>query len=64
MTFVDELSRLSPAAVSMVATVADDGGSTRTYKVVRRPAGGRAHALVLAERHCLTYDRIVERVRR
>ncbi|MEU6037786.1 hypothetical protein ABZ801_20490 [Actinomadura sp. NPDC047616] len=64
VSFVDELSLMSPTAVSMVGTVADDGRSTRTYKVVRRPADGCAHALAIAERHGLTYARIIERVRR
>ncbi|MFC5751407.1 MutS-related protein [Actinomadura rugatobispora] len=64
VSFVDELSLLSPKAVSMVGTVADDGRATRTYKVVRRAADGRAHALALAERHGLTYAQLTERVRR
>jgi DNA mismatch repair protein MutS len=44
--------------------VADDGRTTRTYKVVRRPADGRAHALAIAERHGLTHAQITRRVRR
>ncbi|MFB4319587.1 hypothetical protein [Actinomadura sp. 21ATH] len=59
--FIDELSRLSPKAVSMVATVA---GDERTYRIVRRPADGRAHARAIAERHGLTYAQIIDRVRR
>jgi hypothetical protein len=64
VSFVDELSLMSPTAVSMVSTVADDGRTTRTYKVVRRPADGRAHALAIAERHGLTHAQITRRVRR
>lgn len=64
VSFVDELSLMSPTAVSMVATMADDSGTTRTYKVIRRPADGRAHALAIAQRHGLTYAQIMERARR
>jgi DNA mismatch repair protein MutS len=64
VSFVDELSLMSPTAVSMVSTVADDGRTTRTYKVVRRPADGRAHALAIAEWHGLTHAQITRRVRR
>ncbi|MDL4775831.1 MutS-related protein [Actinomadura xylanilytica] len=63
VSFVDELSLMSPTAVSMVGTVAGDS-TTRTYKVVRRPADGRAHALAIAERHGLTHAQIIGRVRR
>lgn len=63
VTFVEELSGRDPKAVSMVGAVSDDG-VTRTYKVVRRPPDGRAHALAMAERHGLTRDRIAERIRR
>lgn len=63
VSFVHELSLLSPTAVSMVSTVADDDRTTRTYKVVRRAADGRAHALALAERHGLTGAQITERMR-
>ncbi|WP_067472496.1 MutS-related protein [Actinomadura hibisca] len=63
VSFVDELSLLSPKAVSMVGTVADDR-ATRTYKIVRRPADGRAHALAIAQKHGLTYAQITARVAR
>jgi hypothetical protein len=64
VSFVGELSLMSPTAVSMVGTVADDDRTTRTYKVVRRPADERAYALAIAERHGLTYTQITRRVRR
>lgn len=62
VSFLDELSRLDPKAVSMVSTVTDDG--TRTYKVVRRAADGHAHAIAIAEKHGLTYDQLTARVGR
>lgn len=62
VTFLDELSRETPNAVSMVATVDPDNPARRTFRVVRRRADGRAYAAALAGRYGLDYARIRERV--
>lgn len=62
VTFLDELSTLDPAVVSMVSTVVPDDPSVRTFKVVRRPADGRAYAAALAERHGLSSLQLAERI--
>jgi DNA mismatch repair protein MutS len=64
VTFVDELSSLNEAAVSMVATVSPDDPSQRTFKVVRRPADGRAYAWALADKYGLSYERLRNRISR
>lgn len=64
VTFVDELSRLDATVVSMVSTVVPENPAERTFKVVRKPADGRAYALAIAEKHGLTPQSIKGRVER
>ncbi|MBX5474705.1 MAG: DNA mismatch repair protein MutS [Thermoleophilia bacterium] len=62
VTFVDELASLNEATVSMVACVAADDPSQRTFEIVRRPADGRAYAWALADKYGLSYERLRERI--
>jgi DNA mismatch repair protein MutS len=64
VTFVDELSALGEVTVSMVATVAPDDPSTRTFKIVRRVADGRAYAWALADKYGLSHERLRNRISR
>lgn len=64
VTFIDELSRLGPATVSMVSLVDPADPTVRTLKVVRKFADGRAYADALAARYGLGHDQLVGRLTR
>lgn len=58
VTFLDELSRLGDATISMVSTVVPETPEKRTFKILRRRADGLAYAKFIAEKHRLTYEAI------
>lgn len=61
VTFLDELATLE-RVMSMVSEVDPHDPAVRTYRLSRRPADGRAYALVLAARHGLDRERLLARL--
>lgn len=62
VTFVDELASLDESTVSMVAMVAPDDATVRTFKVLRKPADGLAYAAAIADKHGLGYQSLRRRI--
>lgn len=62
VSFLDELSTLDPACVSMVGEVAQDDPTRRTFKFTRRPADGLAYAAALADKYGLSYEALGRRI--
>ena len=62
VSFLDELSALDPACVSMVGEVADHDPTQRTFKFTRRPADGLAYAAALADKYGLNHDVLRQRI--
>ena len=58
VTFIDDLSALNEATVSMVASVDPDDPTVRTFKIVRRAADGLTYAAALAAKYGLTYEMV------
>lgn len=62
VTFVDELAELGPVTVSMVSSMRSEDSDERTFKIIRRPADGAAHALAVAQKYGVTYQTLKGRL--
>ncbi len=64
VTFIDELTLLSPSIVSMTSSVIPESPVERTFKIVRHPADGLAFAMAIADKYGLTYQQLRRRLAR
>ena len=62
VTFMDELAGHGEETVSMMSNVKSDNSNERTFKIIRRPPDGNAHAEFIAEKYGLTYEQIKGRL--
>ncbi|WP_250007477.1 hypothetical protein [Actinoplanes sp. M2I2] len=62
VTFIDELSRLDPRVVSLVAGIDEQDATRRTFRVARGRADGEAHARALAAKYGLTQEQLRARI--
>ena len=62
VTFLDELARFDARTVSLVAQVDPADPTVRSYKLLRRPADGKAHARALAARYRLSREWLLRRI--
>jgi DNA mismatch repair protein MutS len=62
VSFLGELARVDPACVSLVAEMASDDPTRRTFTFTRRPADGLAYAAALANKYGLNYEILRRRI--
>jgi len=62
VSFIDELTLLSPTIVSMTSQVNPVNPFERTFKVIRHPDDGLAYAIAIAQKYGLTYETLRKRI--
>ncbi len=63
VTFMHKLKRIDSSIVPLTSNVDPKNPSIRTFKITRKETEGRSFAIYLAEKHCLTYDCLKERLK-
>ncbi|WP_308389758.1 hypothetical protein [Acidithiobacillus sp. AMEEHan] len=62
VSFLDELSRSGADVVSILSMVDGEDEDKRTFRLLRKPADGLAHALSLARKYGLDYPQLLARI--
>ncbi|HCI5391121.1 DNA mismatch repair protein MutS [Escherichia coli] len=63
VTFIDELTKISPSIVSMLSCVEHGNEAVRTYKIIRKKADGVAWSQTLVDKYHLNRDDIKARIK-
>lgn len=64
VTFMHKLSGVDDSIVPMTSTVDPKNPVIRTFKILRRKSLGKSFAVYLAQKYCLTYECLRERLKR
>jgi DNA mismatch repair ATPase MutS len=64
VTFLVELTDYIHKTVSYTGEIKNDEYDTRTYKIFKKPADGLAYAYLIAEKHNLTYEKLMRRIKK
>jgi DNA mismatch repair protein MutS len=63
VTFLDELATFNDKTISLVAGVDPENPTIRTFKLERKAADGLAYAITVAQKHRVTYQQLMERIK-
>ena len=63
VTFMHRLAELDSSIVPMTSTVEPDNPAVRTFKIVRKSQFEKSYAIYLAQKYCLTYECLKERLK-
>ncbi len=63
VTFLDELACFGVNTISMMSTVKEEDPTERTFRIVRKPPDGLAYAMSIAEKHGLTYEQLIRKLK-
>ncbi|QVL36194.1 MutS-related protein [Aminirod propionatiphilus] len=64
VTFIEDIALMDKPIVSFVSSVHSQDPDERTFKIIKKPADGRAYAISIAKKYNLTYDLIQKRIKR
>ena len=63
VTFMHKLYKIDSSIVPLTSNVDPNNPSIRTFKITRKETEGKSYAIYLAEKYCLTYDCLKERLK-
>ena len=64
VTFVYKLNEMSEKTISMTSVTHEKEIESRTYKIIKKSPDGKAYAKTLARKYNLSYEQILQRIKR